>query len=67
MSDVAESSSNDFTLKLNGHKLLFQALTKAERDGWLVALETKMADAKSSRAGVLNSSGYKSALENFGD
>jgi len=66
MSDVSKGNFNDFSLKINGHKHLFQALTKSERDGWLAALKTKMAEAKSSREGVLNSDGYKSAIGGFG-
>lgn len=66
MSDVEKGNFNDFSLKLNGHKHLFQALSRDERDGWVVALITKMGDAKSSREGVMTSSGYKSAIENFG-
>lgn len=66
MTDVEKGTFNDFSFKLNGKTHQFQAVTKAEKDGWLVAIETKLADAKSSREGIVGSSGYKSALEKYG-
>lgn len=66
VADVTKVDSNEFTFKLNGHKHGFQAPTKAERDGWLVAIESRLADAKASREGIVGSEGYKSRIEQLG-
>ena len=66
MSDVAKGNFNDFSVSVNGHKYTFQATTKAERDGWLVAIETKLPDAKSSKESIVGSEGYKEKLDKFG-
>lgn len=66
VSDVTKGDLNDFTFKLNGHKHGFQAPTKAERDGWLVAIESRLADAKASRDEIVGSEGYKSRIEQLG-
>ena len=66
MTEIAKGNVNDFTVSLHGHKHTFQALSKAERDGWLVAIEPKMTDAKTSREGIVGSEGYKSQLEKYG-
>lgn len=63
VSDVTKGDLNEFTFKLNGHKHGFQATSKAERDGWLVAIESRLADAKASREGIVGSDGYKSRIE----
>ena len=66
MTDLAKGNFNDFTATLHGHKHTFQAQTKAERDGWMVAMGPKMADAVTSREGITGSEGYKSQLEKYG-
>ena len=66
VTDLAKGNFNDFTFTLHNHKYTFQALNKAERDGWLVTLEPKISDAKSSREGIVGSEGYKAQLEKFG-
>lgn len=66
MSDVTKGDLNEFTFKLHGHKHGFQAPTKAERDGWLVAIESRLANAKASREGLVGSEGYKSRIEHLG-
>ncbi|KAL8907083.1 MAG: hypothetical protein Q9207_001624 [Kuettlingeria erythrocarpa] len=63
--DVAKAGPHDFTFKYHNHKHAFQAASATERDGWLVALETRHNDAVNSREGILGSEGYKSSLENF--
>lgn len=42
-------------------------MNATERDGWLVALETRQADAKTNREGIVGSEGYKSSLDKFGN
>ena len=63
---MAKGSFNDFGFTLHGHKHLFQAVTKVEKDAWIVTLETKAQEAKTSREGIVGSSGYKNALEKYG-
>lgn len=57
---------NDFTFKINGSKHGFQAPTKAQRDGWLVAINAGSTDAKSTREALVGSEGYKSQIEKLG-
>ena len=66
MTDVVKGNFNDFGFSLHGHKHNFQAITKSEKDAWLVTIETKAAEAKTAREGIVGSSGYKSQLENYG-
>ncbi|KAL9604534.1 MAG: hypothetical protein Q9219_000499 [cf. Caloplaca sp. 3 TL-2023] len=63
--DVAKAGLHDFTFKYHNHKHAFQAASATERDGWIVALETRHAEAKTNREGVVAGEGYKSALEKF--
>lgn len=65
MTDMAKGNFNDFTVSIKGNKHTFQAQTKGERDGWLVALESKITDAKSARSNIVGSTGYKSQHEKF--
>lgn len=64
--DVAKAGPHDFTFKYHNHKHAFQAASATERDGWLVALETRHNEAVNSREGIVGSEGYKSSLEKFG-
>ncbi|KAL8874402.1 MAG: hypothetical protein Q9174_000247 [Haloplaca sp. 1 TL-2023] len=63
--EVTKTGPSDFTFKYHGQKHAFQAVNPTERDGWLVALETRQAEAKSNRQGIVGSEGYKSSLEKF--
>jgi hypothetical protein len=63
---VVKGNFNDFGFSLHDHKHNFQAVTKAEKDAWIVALETKAAEAKNSHQGIISSPSYKSALESYG-
>lgn len=63
---MAKAGPHDFTFKYHNHKHAFQAANATERDGWLVAIETRQAEAKANREGVVGSEGYKSSLEKFG-
>jgi len=67
VTDLEKGTFNDFSFKLHGKTHTFQAVTKVEKDGWLVAIETKLSDAKTSREGIVGSSGYKSALQQYGE
>lgn len=62
VTDLTKGDFNDFTFKLHGHKHGFQAPTKVERDGWLVAIDAKSTGAKGSREALVGSEGYKSQI-----
>lgn len=63
--DIAKAGLTEFSFKYHNHKHAFQAMNAAERDGWLVALETKHTEANTNREGIVGSEGYKSSLEKF--
>ncbi|RAH45195.1 uncharacterized protein BO95DRAFT_464264 [Aspergillus brunneoviolaceus CBS 621.78] len=63
VSDIAKEGANEFHFKVNGHKHTFQAASGAERDGWVLALETKAAEAKAEKETIVASEGYKAELE----
>ncbi|KAL8841680.1 MAG: hypothetical protein Q9176_003075 [Flavoplaca citrina] len=63
--DVAKTGPTEFNFKYHGHKHVFHAISPAERDGWLVALETQLNEATTNRDGVTSSEGYKSSLDKF--
>ncbi|KAL9029797.1 MAG: hypothetical protein Q9196_001997 [Gyalolechia fulgens] len=63
--DVAKAGPTEFSFKYHNHKHAFQATSATERDGWIVALETRHSEAKTTREGVVGSEGYKSSMEKF--
>ncbi|EOA82279.1 hypothetical protein ACJQWK_05037 [Exserohilum turcicum] len=64
--DLAKDGAVAFAFKLSGHKHTFEASTAAERDGWFVAVEKAITEAKASKDGVESSEGYKEAKEKIG-
>lgn len=62
VTEVTESGSNKFVLKLSTGDLHFEA-PPAERDSWVFTLKTKIAEAKATAEEVHESEGYKAALE----
>ncbi|KAI9698930.1 MAG: hypothetical protein M1836_003119 [Candelina mexicana] len=63
VSEVTKEGINDFHFKLHGQKHTFQAGSLSERDSWLVAVQTRAAEAKTTAESITGSAGYK---ENFG-
>ena len=63
---MTKEGYNEFSFKLHGHKHTFEAPTHAERDGWLVAVDKQITEAKASREGVIGSDGYKHYMEKLG-
>ena len=55
-----------FSFRLHGHKHAFDAKTTAERDGWYLAVEKTMDEAKASKDGILSSDGYKESISHLG-
>ena len=66
MTDFIKGTFDEFSFKIHGQKHTFQAPSRAERDSWIVAIETKSQEAKAAHEGLVGSSGYKSQLEKFG-
>jgi len=64
--EIVTEEMTDFSLKVHGHKHVFQAASKPERDGWLKAVETAAAEGKAAHEGITGSEGYKSHLASFG-
>lgn len=63
VTEVTESGSNKFVLKLaSGDPLHFEA-PAAERDSWVHTLKSKIAEAKAAADDITESDGYKAALE----
>ena len=65
-SDVAKEGANNFSFKLHSHKHIFQASNNTERDGWVVATEKAVEEAKAAKEAVTGSDEYKSAIEKLG-
>lgn len=59
---MSKEGTVDFSFKLHGHKHTFQASTPAERDGWYVAIEKAIEEAKAGKEGVTSSPEYKDAM-----
>ncbi|KAF2032035.1 hypothetical protein EK21DRAFT_62070 [Setomelanomma holmii] len=55
-----------FACKISGHKHAFEAQTAPERDGWFVAVEKAIAEAKEAKEGIESSEGYKTEKEKIG-
>ncbi|KAF8542098.1 Pleckstrin homology domain-containing protein [Trichophaea hybrida] len=64
VTEVTESGSNKFVLKLSSGDLHFEA-PAAERDSWVFTLKSKIAEAKASDAEITESETYKTNLEKF--
>lgn len=64
--DIVTEEMTDFSFKVHGHKHVFQAASKPERDGWLKAVEAVAAEAKGAHEGITGSEGYRSQLTSFG-
>lgn len=58
-SDITNEGTVDFYFTVLSHKHTFQASSLAERDGWVAALKTKIAEAKELKESVTSSDAYK--------
>ncbi|GAB7348455.1 hypothetical protein MBLNU459_g6872t1 [Dothideomycetes sp. NU459] len=65
-SDLEKQFPHEFSFKLHGHKHTFKAANDAERDGWFVALEKAIPEAKAAKEGILGSEGYKQSVAHLG-
>lgn len=64
--DLVKDGTIAFALKISGHKHTFEAQNAPERDGWFVAVEKAIAEAKEAKEGIESSEGYKEQKEKLG-
>ncbi|ORY15593.1 Pleckstrin homology domain-domain-containing protein [Clohesyomyces aquaticus] len=64
--DVTKDGTVAFFFKLHGHKHTFEAQTSPERNGWFVAVEKAVEEAKAKKEEIVNSESYKEQLEKLG-
>ena len=57
---------NEFSFRLNGHKHTFEAPGDEACASWIVAIETKAAEAKSMEESIMGRESYKNHLASFG-
>ncbi|KAL6706804.1 hypothetical protein ACN47E_005140 [Coniothyrium glycines] len=65
-SDLVKDGTLAFTFKISGHKHAFEAQSAPERDGWFVAVERAITEAKAAKDGIESSEGYKAEKETIG-
>lgn len=64
--DLHKDGTQAFAFKISGHKHAFEAQNAAERDGWYVAVEKAIAEAKETKDGIESSEAYKEEKEKIG-
>jgi hypothetical protein len=64
--DLHKDGADAFAFKISGSKHAFEAQTTAERDGWYLAVEKAIVDAKEAKEGIESSEGYKEQKEKIG-
>lgn len=64
--DLHKDGTIAFAFKIAGHKHTFEAQNAPERDGWFVAVEKAIAEAKEAKEGIESSEGYKEQKEKIG-
>ncbi|KAH8727648.1 Pleckstrin homology domain-containing protein [Phaeosphaeriaceae sp. PMI808] len=64
--DLHKDGPIAFAMKISGSKHVFEAATGAERDGWFVAVEKALTEAKASKEGIESGDDYKEHKEKIG-
>ena len=64
--DLTKDGYAAFHFKLNGHKHAFEVTNLAERNGWYVAVEKAITEAKAAKEGIVGSESYKEELTKLG-
>ncbi|KAJ9648013.1 hypothetical protein H2199_001790 [Coniosporium tulheliwenetii] len=65
-SDLTKEGFEIFSFRIHGQKHTFEAKTIIERDGWFLAMEKTMEEAKAAKDGILSSEGYKESISQLG-
>jgi hypothetical protein len=65
--DVTKDGTVAFFFKLHGHKHTFEAANLKERNGWFVAVEKAVEEAKAAKETIVSSEGYKEELAKLGE
>lgn len=66
LADATELSKDGvlaFHFKLNGDKHTFEASSAAERNGWFIAVEKAIEEAKAAKEGIVSSEAYKEEVK----
>ncbi|CAI6254349.1 unnamed protein product [Periconia digitata] len=69
LADATELSKDGavaFHFKLNGDKHTFEASNAAERNGWFIAVEKAIEEAKTAKEGITSSEAYKEEVKKLG-
>jgi hypothetical protein len=61
--DLHKDGAQAFAFKLSGSKHTFEAQNALERDGWFLAVEKAITEAKASKEGIETSEAYKEEKE----
>ncbi|KAF3043220.1 hypothetical protein E8E12_009115 [Didymella heteroderae] len=64
--DLVKDGTIAFAVKIHGHKHTFEAQTLTERDGWFVAVEKAIAEAKEAKEDIESSEAYKEEKTKLG-
>jgi hypothetical protein len=61
--DLHKDGAQAFAFKISGSKHTFEAQNALERDGWYMAVEKAITEAKASKEGIESSEAYKEEKE----
>jgi hypothetical protein len=61
--DLHKDGALAFAFKISGSKHTFEAQNAAERNGWFMAVEKAITEAKGAKDGIESSDGYKEQKE----
>lgn len=64
--ELSKDGTIGFHFKLHGSKHTFEAQTAPERNGWFVAVEAAIEEAKGKKDEIVASDSYKEQLEKLG-
>lgn len=66
ITELAKDGSDEFAFKVNGQKHVFHATSSADRDSWLLAVESKAAEATAEKEKITSNEGYQAELDKLG-
>ncbi|KAF2156048.1 hypothetical protein K461DRAFT_275125 [Myriangium duriaei CBS 260.36] len=64
--DLQKASPHEFSFKVHGDKHTFKAANDAERNGWFLAIEQAVEEAKASKDEIRKSEGYQESVKHLG-